>query len=85
MLNGPKSKSTKKSQPEEHIDLAEYSDSSSNDESSGDEGEKERVDVKSLPRIAKDDATVARKLAAAKTQKKASVSYPKTLVVAQFT
>ena len=55
---------------EDHIDL-EYSDSSSENESSDEEVGEEipSVDVKSLPTIAKDDATVARKLASAKKHK----------------
>jgi hypothetical protein len=74
MLNRPKSKSTKIPQvEEEHIDLAEYSDSSSEDESSGDEVEVPPVDINTLPAVAKDDAIVAQKLASVKKHQKKTV------------
>jgi nucleolar protein 15 len=60
---------------EEQIDLAEYSDSSDED-SSGSDGEVEAppIDVGKLPTVAKDDVSVARKLAAAKKKQQTSVS-----------
>lgn len=61
---------------EEHIDLAQYSsgeDDSSDEEGGGDGPELPGIDITSLPTVAKDDATVARKLAAAKKQQKKSV------------
>lgn len=76
LASGLKAKKNQKHQPEEdHITLAEYSDSSSEDESS-DEAEVPLVDVKSLPMIAKDDATVARKLAVAKKYKSTVIHLP---------
>jgi len=60
---------------EEQIDLAEYSDSSDED-SSGSDGEVEAppIDVGKLPTVAKDDVSVARKLAAAKKKQQTSGS-----------
>ena len=54
---------------EDHIDLAEYSDSSDEDTSGSEGGEEAAsIDVEKLPTVAKDDASVARKLAVAKKQ-----------------
>jgi len=56
---------------EDHIDLAEFSDSSDEGTSGSESGEGAApIDVGKLPTVAKDDASVARRLAAAKKQQK---------------
>ena len=71
MLKRVKGKAPSEPSAEDHIDLAEYSDSSDEDTSGSEgEGESAPIDVGKLPTVAKDDATVARKLAAAKKQQK---------------